>query len=359
MVEYCLALDNSISNYHKISRNQNTTCKTYIICRSIRQILRYMIMSQAGLTNIFCLGNASSHHIMFGLFVYTALCIVQVDLTKQFQTFYTDVTERYEVNPNSSELVFFFIQNTASWVTLSGSEITPISIIRPYTFAVKASASVLVETSSTTSVIVVVDKDKDCVNGAFYLAGGKEVKVTAARDITWWGSTVRYCMFSPSSEGQPVEVEFGMEHYSLEKDNVKMVYQRSDGISFVHCRRDTCSEKVANAYYYVSYQSGRLSASKLVYKRTNTHNEDRYTGCASRPISYYPGQIADKPYTVDSSLHCSSKTEVDVKAIVVTVLAVILGLLSLVAIILKMFRDGKKEMDGKTTSDRYLRDSLI
>lgn len=294
---------------------------------------------------------------MLGLLIYSAVCVVQVDLTKQFQTFYTDATETYEVNPNASELVFFFVQKTASWVTLSGPEITPISIIRPYTFAVKANASVLVETSSSTSVMVIVDRDNDCANGAFYLAGGKAVEVNVTRDVGWWGHTIRYCMFSPSSEG--VEVEFGMEGYSLGSDKVKMVYQRPDGVLLVSvCSGKICSKIVENAYYYVSYQSGRLSLSRLVYGRTNTRNADGYTKCDSRPISYYPGQIADRPYDVLSSLGCSTKKS-KVEKILLVVCGVLMAVGALLGVFVKLFcSNGKEDKSGSTTKFSLLSDSL-
>ena len=244
---------------------------------------------------------------MLCFLVCASFCTVTVDTSQHFHTFYTSSTETYEVTPGSGELVFFFVQNTADSVLLTiGYGTTPTAITQPYALAVSQSARVNVTTSQTASVVVMVVQNQACKNGAFYIAGGKEVKVEANR-IWSKNEAVSFCLFSPSTDDQRLEVEYGIRDYSeMGGDNLMMVYRNLDGRSgYEYCeskKNRTCTRTISHAYYYVAYERGRFSGSrKLYYRRQNRDHEDLYTNCTTRMITYYPVGSGERPYDIDSS----------------------------------------------------------
>ena len=166
-----------------------------------------------------------------------------------------------------------------------------------------------------------MDKNGDCEDGAFYIGGGKEVEVNAQRLSEWMNVNVRYCIFSPSSEGQSVTVEFGLKDYSsILNDLVTLVYRKGDGSSGTDLcfYAGTCTRTLGNAYYYVSYSQSMVSPSKeLYYSRTNHKDDDLYTACSKKAIPYYPLGFADTPYGDISlfSSFCWNKEQHRVKQI--------------------------------------------
>ena len=281
---------------------------------------------------------------MLSLFVCTTLCLVRVNLAKPFHQFYTAVEETYEVDIQSSQLVFFFVQNTSTSVRITiGYGATVIQAEEPYVFALTQSARVNVTTSTNTSVIVIVDQDRNCITGSYYTGGGREVQVRGERFKSWFGRTCRYCLFSPSPEGQPVDVEFGLDDFSLTaSDYVALVYRNSDGASdILTCPHNyTCTQRAINAYYYVTYQHGLYSKSeKLYYRRLNRDHEDGYTDCVTKSIPYYPSATVETPYwwTILGT-YCHNDKEHDVMnivAIVCGVLGAIGGATALIVIAVK------------------------
>ena len=269
---------------------------------------------------------------MLCLFVYATLCVVRVDLTKTFQTLYTNATETYEVDVRNAETVFFFVQNTAAAVLLTiGYETTPISVTKPYAFAVTQSAGVNVTASVNTSLILMVVKENACENGAFYITGGKSVNVQASRDVSK-SERARYCVFSPSTDNQSVSIGFGLRNFSIAyHDNANLVYLKDDGgVGVQSClsSQGSCGWLGSHAYYYVAYEHGPYSSSRdLLYGRNNKDHEDRYTNCTSRQIPYYPAGSGRLPYDVASkdSWYCHNDEQHEEKKRTDLIIGLVVG----------------------------------
>ena len=274
---------------------------------------------------------------MFCFLICAAFSSVTIDLKRRFHTLYTNATESYVVEPTASKRVFFFVQDTADSVWVTVGEETPVSVTRPYALAVTQSAMVNVSTSSSASVIVMVASNNECENGAYYTAGGQTVKVEADR-LYWKGDVSRYCVFSPSTDNQTLNVQVGLRDMSEGLgDAVKVTYMRSDGSpGYEYCYRSTyCTRSLKNAYYYVSYERVQHSASqKLYYKRSQTFN-DEYTNCTSRTIPYYPAGSGSKPYDIErASRYCRDQAENEKQTNIAVAVGVTFSLLFLFVVLI-------------------------
>ena len=281
-----------------------------------------------------------SLHFMLCFLVCASFCTVTVDTSKHFHTFSTSSTETYQVTPGANELVFFFVQNTADSVLLTiGYSTTPTAITPPYALAVSQSARVNVTTSRTASVVVMVVQNNVCKNGAFYVTGGKQVKVEA-NPISLQNEAASFCLFSPSTDDQSLEVEYGIRDYSdWGGDSLMMVYRNLDGHSeYEYCqskKNRTCTRTISHAHYYVAYERGRFSGSrKMYYRRQNRDHEDLYANCTSRMIPYYPVGSGETPYDIDSSSwYCHNQEEYEKNKKINTIIGAVIGVVLIVVAI--------------------------
>ena len=152
-----------------------------------------------------------------------------------------------------------------------------------------------VETDVTTEVIVFVLSYTSCSSGAYLLAGGTTVEMKAVGNSTYEYSS-RYCVFSPSTDGQEVEVTYGTSRYIDRKQWAELVYYTdlqhevngtvwSQSLRRKGCMRTgICKERVESAAFYVQYMAGPNSSDEMSYSRKNLHGKDKFWGCTDAQV---------------------------------------------------------------------------
>ena len=155
-----------------------------------------------------------------------------------------------------------------------------------------------VETEVTTDVIVFVLSYKSCVSGAYLLAGGTTVEMKAVGNFTSDSSSLPYCVFSPSTDGQEVEVTYGVSRYIDTKQWAELVYftdfhhDVNENVWSRSLRRKgcmytgICKERVESAAFYVEYMAWPNSSDEMSYSRKNLHGSDKFWGCTDAQIPY-------------------------------------------------------------------------
>ena len=298
---------------------------------------------------------------MFCFLICAAFSSVEVGVSRHFQTLYTNDTESYVVEPLAGQHVFFFVQDTAESVWVTTGESPPVSVTRPYALAVTRSAMVNVSTSSSTSVIVMVVAGNECDDGAFYTAGGQTLALEAERAY-WTKEVSRYCVFSPSTDNQTVNLEIGLRDMSEGLgDAVKVTYMKLDGSDgYEYCHRSTsCTQSLRNAYYYVSYQRVQHSASQRLYYKRSQELNDEFTNCSSRMIPYYPAKPTGLPYNIEKSTrYCRNQEENEKQIHIVLAVVLILAFFFLIVVIILL---AKTECCGFCPRNRHatITDSLM
>ena len=161
-----------------------------------------------------------------------------------------------------------------------------------------------VETDVTTSVVVFALVPGTCTSGAYLMAGGTEVAMQAVANST---SSTRYCVFSPSTDGQVVEVAYGLSKFIDRQQWAALNYytdlrgndeaQWSSSTNVKDCmHKGICKERLENAAFYVVYKVLADSSDEMFYSRKNLHGSDKFCGCADAQIPYYRADFYPVPF---------------------------------------------------------------
>ena len=227
---------------------------------------------------------------------------------------------------------FVFIGDSAKDVVLYDTTAS-LPLPKPYAFAIGVNLGLRFDAGASTDVVIVITTDAYCGSGAYYTAGGGGVTLTMKSNASEMFQST-YCVFSPSTDGQPVTVRYGMTEYSKDHEYATIYYWDGATVRSQVCdSKDMCNISLNNAYYYVSYHKSGAWTGDFNYARTNMKGDDKFTGCAAAPILYLPGPSVRVPWDVDKAENlCLTRSETTL--IVIIVCAVLGGVLLLVLIAL-------------------------
>ena len=205
---------------------------------------------------------------------------------------------------------FIFCSSSASALRFHGDKWYNITS-PPFAYGVASvsrDCEFTVETDVTTSVVVFA-LSSTCESGAYLMAGGTKVEMHAVGNST---VPTTYCVFSPSTDGQEVEVTYGLskfidrffndygqwatlEYYTDLQVEGKALWSRSQKVKrCVHS--GLCKERLENAAFYVVYRVLANSSDEMFYSRKNLHASDKFCGCTDAQIPYERYQSYPIPF---------------------------------------------------------------
>ena len=190
--------------------------------------------------------------------------------------------------------VFIFCSSSAKALRFKRDEVAYNITSPPFACGSSETRSEFtVETHVKTDVIVFVVYSSICQSGAYLMAGGTKVEMQAEVNATRGTS---YCVFSPSTDGQEVEVTYGMSKYidgthwamlryytDLQQTDDVVWYKSEESKLCMH--RGNCKERLENAAFYVEYRVA--NDSEMFYSRKNLHGSDKFCGCADAQVQFY------------------------------------------------------------------------
>ena len=249
-----------------------------------------------------------------------------------FQSYTVSGHQELSVACAAGNRCFVFIGDSAKNVEIFDLTAT-LPLAKPYAFATQVSLGLRFDAGSSTDVVFVITSQYACANGAYYTAGGGGVTLTMKSNASERVQST-YCVFSPSADGQPVTVRYGMTEYRQGYEYATIYYK--DGASFgskVCESKEMCNISLPDAFYFVSYYKSEAWVGDFNYARTNMDGDDKFTGCAASPILYIPQPAVRVPWDVDKAENlCLTRSETTL--IVIIICAVLGGVLLLVVVAL-------------------------
>ena len=244
-----------------------------------------------------------------------ASCLTSDD-TATFQTYSFSGHVVWNLTCPFAKRAFLFIGSSAQNVKIYDGTWNR-TLEKPYAVGSTMNVTVEFDAGDKTDIVRVLTAVSDCANGAYYTSGGQEITLDIKANGTEYVDT-RYCVFSPSADNKPVTVRYGLTEYTRIWEKATIYYQDGNGTATKACdSNETCSIRLPNAHYYVSYYKGNKPyPGGIVYGRTNDDN-DGFTECAASPIGYAPAMQARIPYDAAHAANtCKSKSKSN-KAVVI------------------------------------------
>ena len=205
-----------------------------------------------------------------------------------------------------------------------------------------------VETDVATDVIVFLSQHS-CISGAYLLAGGVTVEMQALENATL---PTYYCLFSPSSDDQELEVTYGLSKYFDGKQVASLVYytdlQEKEGVvwsqsshSMGCMHRGTCKKRLENAAFFVQYKILSNTSVEMFYSRKNLRGSDKSCECTDAQIPYWDRSIYPVPF---DTFWAKKKCEGSKIGVYIGIgVGCVLGLSVLIAIFVLIFNPKARE----------------
>lgn len=208
-------------------------------------------------------------------------------------------TTTLSVHPSDDYTLFIFCSPSTNALRVRKSQTWWNMTRPPFAFDMRQwtpeETEITVETDVTTDVILfLLPSEYYCTSGAYLLAGGVTVEMQALENAT---QSTSYCVFSPSSDDQELEVTYGLSKYFDRKQSASLLYytdlQEEEGVVRSHSshsmgcmHRGTCKKRLENAAFFVQYSVLANTSVEMFYSRKNLRGSDKFCECTDAQIPF-------------------------------------------------------------------------